>query len=232
MPPAGDEQGIDGFWTLTSADFEGAPVSLLEPMFLEIEGDQVGGNSVCNDFGGIFEGQFTQSLVGCLSEDESEPDPSMVEAALIDAAAARPEIEGDQLVLRSGGFRFFYERTVDPTPAELFEILDDVDHNVDSSEIFLDPEAGGSHQPFEQLVRVDHPGSTGRFFIGFSSELVCLIASTDTESFTACHRPRFAARTAYGYELSNMNGPTGIRVALIPDSFVDAAVQSPDLGEV
>jgi hypothetical protein len=201
-------QGIDGFWTLTSADLEGAPVSLLEPMFLEIEGDQVGGNSVCNDFGGSFEGEFTQTLAGCSTEGESVPDLSTIDAAPIDAAAARPQIQGDQLVSRSGGFRFFYERAVDPTPAELFEILDDVDRNAGSSEIFLDPEAGGSHQPFEQLVRVDHPGSTGRFYIGVSSELVCLIASTDTESFTACHKPRFAARTAYGYELSNMNGPT------------------------
>ncbi len=61
---------------------------------------------------------------------------------------------------------------------------------------------------------------------------MCLIASMDTESFTACHKPRFAARTAYGYELSNINGPTGIRVALIPDSFLDAAIQRTDLGEV
>ncbi len=232
VPATEDEQSIDGFWVLTSADFEGAPLSLLEPMFVEIEGDQISGNAVCNGFGGSFESGLDQTTAGCSAEDESVPDLSTIDAALIDAAAARPQIQGDQLVSHSGGFTFFYERTVDPTPEELFGILGDEDRMADSSEIFLDPEAGGSHQPFEQLVRVDHPGSTGRFFIGVSSELVCLIASTDTESLTTCHRPRFAARTAGGYELSNRNGPTGIRMALIPDPFVDAAAQRPDLGEV
>lgn len=46
VPTTEDEQSIDGFWTLTSADFEGDLLSLIEPMFLEIDGDQIYGNAV------------------------------------------------------------------------------------------------------------------------------------------------------------------------------------------
>ncbi len=49
-------------------------------------------------------------------------------------------------------------------------------------EILLDPEAGGSHRRFDQLVRLGHPGSAARFYLGVEGSLVCLIASTDTES--------------------------------------------------
>ena len=226
-----EREGLDGLWLLSSVEIGDEPIPTEAALFLEIDGTEINGDTTCNHFGGELGGQLAQTAKECLREDVTEPDPMAVERAMLAAIRAGPGLDGQQLVFTVGGVRLVYDAVADPAPADLYAALDDETLLADVREIFLDPEAGG-HPDYQRLVRLGHPSSDARFYLGTEGEVVCFVVSTHNASLTVCQLPRYAVRSAVAYDLANRHGPVGVRVALIPDAFVDAATQRPDLGEI
>ncbi len=226
---AGD---ADGLWLLTTLEFDDELLPLDEPLFLEVDGTEVGGDTVCNRFGGQFgRRDHTATAEGCEPDDDPTIDRHEVQDAMIAAVLAGPRISDGRLTFTTSSTRLVYERIDDPTAVQLFAVLDDETAAASTDEIFLDPEAG-RHPDYEGLARLTHPGTAARFYIGVDGELVCFIMSTDRASSSSCQRPRLAARRSWAFELANRDGPVGVHAALIPDAFVEAVAARPDLGQI
>ncbi len=223
-----DAGEADGLWLLSSLEVDDRPVEVTEPIFLEIEEGSVGGNTVCNDFGGEFGGEFVSTTKGCISDDPSI-DLHHIESVMIEAVMTGPEVVDTNLVFSTPSGHLVYEQVDDPAPAELFAVLDNATNVASTEEIYLDPEAG-THPDYDRLVRLTHPGTDARFFIGIDDEFICFVVSTDAAASTVCQQPRFAARRGRAYELNSSEGPVGVRSAFIPDLFVGSLEERPDLG--
>jgi hypothetical protein len=221
----------DGLWILSSLELDGETLTLDEPLFLEIEGTSVGGDTTCNQFQGQFGGDFSATAMGCLDYDGAGFDRNETEQEMIDAILSGAEVDNERLVFDNVRVRMTYERFVDPSPGDLYAILGDESRLASADEIYLDLEAGG-RESYDRLVRLEHTGTEAVFFIGVQGELVCLVASTDAASFSTCQQPRYAGLQAVAIELTSRTGPTGIRSALIPDQYVAALENRPNLGSL
>lgn len=229
--PTDDPREANGLWLLSSLEVDGELLSIDEPMFLEVSFNNVGGDTVCNDFGGEFGGPYTATAMGCEPDDDPTIDRHRVQDEMIAAILSGPQLVDDRLEFATETVHLVYERVDDPTAADLFDVLNEEGKEASPDEIYLDPEGGGQTD-FDRLVRVEHPGSEARFYIGVDGELVCFVMSTDNAASTSCQSPRYAARRGWAFELLNMDGPVGVRAALIPDAFVADLETRSDLGTI
>lgn len=218
-----DEQTLeswDGLWVLVSGVVDGYALS--PGGFLEIDGQHVAGDVLCNRGGGEFGGEFGGEQAGCIDPNDPSLDLNGVTERIFAALSNGPEWNGDNLVFAIDGVQLVYHSTVNESAEDLFSILDDPAQTGDRDDIVLDPEAGGTPR-FQKLARLEHSSMAASFFIAKQSDLVCLIISTEATGMMACLPPRQIAGSTYAYELNTREGPTGIIAALIPDDFVEVA---------
>ena len=225
-----NDGSADGLWLLTQVEIDGQVVPIDQILFLEIEGNTVGGESTCNNFGGTFGGDFSQTAELCVDERVAGLDPMRVESEMIDAIGNGPELTGDRLVFTVDKSHFVYEPTIDPAPAEVFAVINDDTKLADVAELFVDPEGG--QRRYDRLVRLDHSGTDIHYYLGLDGELVCFIYSTDNAAGSSCEQPRHVQFQTWAMSPQNMNGPVGPRVAFIPDHAIDAVSARPDVGDL
>ena len=81
-------QVLDGLWLLSSVEISQEPIPTEGPLFLDIDGPEITGNTTCNDFAAELGGQLVKTSKACVRQDPTAPDPMAVERAMIAAIRA------------------------------------------------------------------------------------------------------------------------------------------------
>jgi heat shock protein HslJ len=104
--PFGDRPDIEGAWELTQGTYDGEPIVLPEGsrITLTIEGDELGGTSACNQYGGTYELDGWSITIGALSMTEMACDEPIMaaEAAFLAALADVDTVEPSRSLWLTG----------------------------------------------------------------------------------------------------------------------------------
>lgn len=210
--------GSDGTWELASLTLDGELIPEVGGLFLEVTGAEFGAEGACNSFGGPFGGDIFSTLVGCI--DDVPLDRNAIDERMKEALSNGPDLIDNQLVFVAPGVELVYQPFDVPTVDEVFAVLENPDLAADESELFIDPEAGPL--VVDELVRLEHPNATAQFHLSTQGGLISLHWSTESAGGSWGGELRTLSRRGYAYELQGRSGPVGLRVALIPDTFVGA----------
>lgn len=211
-------------WRFVSLEVEGAPLEVVRPLFLDITEDGFRAATTCNAASGEFGGDVAVTLAVC-----SDAAARTAEAYMLQALRTRPVARDDRLVFDDGTVRLVYEAFTDPTPAGLFAVLGDPTRHVDESALPSEQATGTVPPRFDPLVSLPSPSADVDLYLSVFDEHVCVVYGTATALDKWCHQPRFAAERSIVTGVPFGAGPL-FRIALIPDSFGDAAAERADLG--